>query len=445
MASTSLSASLLHVHLCLTSKVKLIGWLLAAGLVVVLAILALPEAHTAPSSVPMPVIAPAPIVTVDLPDEVMIGEDFTFEVKFDNGPGADVGYGPYIELYLPAWDPDGNTGGIKCDGIRFQTTVTPVAIFTSPSTVPLVPVYHSSVSSSSANQDCPDSTNSYTLPFAGMTYDPNVPSGVFELVVLELPFGSFDATQREVTVRVTAHLSDYADQGTPLTIYARGGFKFGKDPLNHPSDPLIESSPLASDQTTPIVLKISKAYMGPEGETASGPNYPRTYNIAADIANLQEIKDLVITDNLPSNLQFIGNTLVTVQGGGANVVTACAPSPGPLDVVVSLPTAGQPGGVLSVKLCSPVTGSVTQTDVAISFNFFIPELDAAGNLILQKDCSNAPVAVENDISATGNWDPKDPRDAAANATIPVNTDLHKVDNIFQAKCLAIQKSKVTVV
>ena len=93
-------------------------------------------------------------------------------------------------------------------------------------------------------------------------------------MVIALPFGSFYPSQPDVVVNVKAHLSDFADVGTPLTIYARSGFRYGSDDAldNHPTDPLLESA-LVSDQTTPTVFKLKKAYLGPENEAVSGPNF----------------------------------------------------------------------------------------------------------------------------------------------------------------------------
>ena len=77
------------------------------------------------------------------PDEVLIGEDFDFEVKFKNNSGNPVGYAPYIELYFPAWGTDGNSGTLKCDGIEFISAET---LFASPPTVVLPWAYKSGMS-----------------------------------------------------------------------------------------------------------------------------------------------------------------------------------------------------------------------------------------------------------------------------------------------------------
>src|SRR5690606_40336811 len=66
---------------------------------------------------------------------------------------------------------------------------------------------------------------SQTHPFTGL---PIVcPAGFRvgdQLVVLELPFGSFSPGQPAATISVTASMSNLADLGTPLPIAARAGF-----------------------------------------------------------------------------------------------------------------------------------------------------------------------------------------------------------------------------
>lgn len=57
-------------------------------------------------------------------------------------------------------------------------------------------------------------------------------------MVLTLPFGSFTPDQPAADITVTASVSNLADVGTPLTISALGGFRFGQDALDNPlSDP----------------------------------------------------------------------------------------------------------------------------------------------------------------------------------------------------------------
>jgi hypothetical protein len=69
--------------------------------------------------------SPKPHVTLNVPSEVLIGEDFTFQVKFTNAsanPG-DIGYGPFIDLVLDAGGANitkpPQTPPCSCDGITF--------------------------------------------------------------------------------------------------------------------------------------------------------------------------------------------------------------------------------------------------------------------------------------------------------------------------------------
>ncbi|MEZ5594718.1 MAG: hypothetical protein R3F53_30210 [Gammaproteobacteria bacterium] len=51
--------------------------------------------------------APVPTATPTLPESAFIGEGFNFTVPFDNN-GDQVGYGPFIDLILPANGADGS-------------------------------------------------------------------------------------------------------------------------------------------------------------------------------------------------------------------------------------------------------------------------------------------------------------------------------------------------
>ena len=50
-----------------------------------------------------------PGVNVNQPTDVLIGENFTFPVVFDN-TGDTTGYGPYIDLIFPTSGMDGDDG-----------------------------------------------------------------------------------------------------------------------------------------------------------------------------------------------------------------------------------------------------------------------------------------------------------------------------------------------
>ena len=67
---------------------------------------------------PAPLAAPAINLSLNLPDAVFLGEDFSFEVIFDTT--GDIGYGPFIDLIFPVNGIDGaaNTSSLR-DGFDF--------------------------------------------------------------------------------------------------------------------------------------------------------------------------------------------------------------------------------------------------------------------------------------------------------------------------------------
>src|ERR1700738_1621735 len=254
-----------------------------------------------------------PVVSV--PPEVLIGEDFTFTVTFDNRTtGSTVGYGPFIDLVFDAGGANLQRLCATCDGIKF-VSAKGVGVNGGPASLNTFPV-------SAPNCNPAPTTVSLTPPFASSGILPvTVPAGG-QLVTLELPFGSYDPTQPVIAVEVTAHVSNFADEGVPLTISARGGFRYGgTDALDNPTSdpPILSDTNLNSSgwsthaPTTPRGMIIKKECSAPEDETATGPNHPRTYTIKVDIANGQSIAKLKVQDILPNNVQYVGNVAVKIH------------------------------------------------------------------------------------------------------------------------------------
>src|SRR4051794_23996199 len=69
------------------------------------------EDRITPTPIPMVALGGAPD-TSHFPTEVLIGEPAHLSVTFTN-PGNATGYGPYIELFLPATGIDGRPGGCR--------------------------------------------------------------------------------------------------------------------------------------------------------------------------------------------------------------------------------------------------------------------------------------------------------------------------------------------
>ena len=351
--------------------------------------------------------------TVVLPKSGAPVADFTATFK---NAGTTPGYGPYIDLALNTKGIDGAVSAPD-DGITFQgATYLGRAVQATTLTF--------------------DANGQVQHPFAkgpdgkpliirasdfGSQFGPGD-----SLVILTLPFGSFEPEEPSATVNLSLGLSDLADVGAPLDIAAKGGFEFGNDPLNNPtSDPTIVQATPATSSLTPELFTLQKTFSGPEDETATGPNYIRQYTIAVDVADGQTITDLDITDQLPNDIQFVKLDSVT---GGTVVPRAN------ID-----PSTTTPGETLSRTLAS-VTGGPGSTDATVTFDFYVPRVDASGNQIINPQTGTS-TAISNNASVTGEWLPLDPRDQGPGGT-PISVTLNPPgpEQTFTAKSITAEKT-----
>lgn len=351
-------------------------------------------------------LAAVPDVTITAPTNVLIGTNFTFELDFSN-TGSMTGYGPYVDLYLPTNGKDG-VNGVGTDGVTFVS-----ASYLGTALTATVLTFDAS-----GNATHPYAVNSAGNPiivnastFGGQAGD--------ELVVLQLPFGSYTPGQPVAPITVTASLSNLADVGAgkQLNIEARAGFQYGLTPVVDPAtDPSIVGGIDAngSQNINPQVYTLTTAYNGPEGETATGPDYARSFTVTVNVAPGQTLTNFDVTELLPNSLVYQGATGTT----------------GALDPASLLLSTSAPSNAENVVWDF---GNVTGTQ-SFTTNFYVPRLDANNNPVLNA-ATGAPVTISMSDSATGNWTPLDPRDSAQviNVTTPNAASL-------TAKSIATQNS-----
>ena len=270
-----------------------------------------------------------PEVSIDSPFEAMLNEEVQFRVEFDNtGPDAqnDIGYRPYVDLHMP-------------DELSFKSA-------------------HYAVAPIKVHDAGVFVTEELEHPFTGEIVTGNIGD---HLYVLELPFGSFTPDQASIPIDIKADLTPTAEYGVPADIKATSGFAYGADPLDNPSvDPPIYGNTVTT-QVTPTVLKLNKFLNAAESETATGRNYPVTYTLTVDIADGVEVTNLEIKDLLPKNSQYIGN--LTYPG-----------SPSIVEPSIGGPQ-NSPNNELNLTYAN-FTGQATDQDIVITYQVFIPELDA---------------------------------------------------------------------
>jgi uncharacterized repeat protein (TIGR01451 family) len=353
----------------------------------------------------------------DVPPEVLIGETFIFNVRFKN-IGSAVGFGPFIDLAINFRGADNNTASGLCDGIDF---VNAQMVDINSGSLALTSTKYGNTNPAS----CPASSALH--PYAGVG-TVTFPTG-WQLVTIELPFGSFDPSQPEIVVEVAAKVHDFADVNQPLAICTRGGFRFGTSatggtPITEQGNDVINNN-WECQEVTPTVFTLKKEYLGPEDETATGPNFKHKYKITVDIADGQTVgKPLTVTDCLPNNMAYEGGLVVTKPSTWPSY-SATQPPIG----TVNNPTAS----CLVVSWPNVFVTGVPGPDATVQFEFTIRDVDANGNEVLP-NCS-APALSINPLTVTGKWSPKDPRDTGGTVT-GSTSNAHQLND----KCLAIQKS-----
>jgi uncharacterized repeat protein (TIGR01451 family)/fimbrial isopeptide formation D2 family protein len=338
---------------------------------------------------------PIPTVQVGLQASAFIGETVGFDVSFWNASPSQPGYGPYVDIKLPVGDDAG-------DGMSFISATYLTQGVT-------------------ATQLHPDGFGNAPHPYA---LDPDGHAVIIhdiapgqEYWVLRLPFGSFTPGQPKAVVHVTARISTGADVGVPLEVDVNGGFQFGRTPLNDPTqgDPST-IGPVVPATITPTIMRVTKSYIGPESETATGPDYQRSYRIDVTIAPGQTVDDVTITDVLPDTIQYVSTN---------------APS-SPFSSITE-PFTTKPGGQLVIDF-GPVGGPGPTTSTATAtFNFYVPSLNLAGDPVLDPTTGAFNTSMDS-VTAAGKWNPADTADG---------TDIHvtagPATHTLADKSIAIQK------
>ncbi len=400
-----------------------IHWLLTGGLVTVFILSLFTNVNTTPVSAAAepedeaqtPVeVATLPTISLNVPATAMVGEDVSFTVTFDNPDASpDTGYGPFIDLIIDTTGADGLYPGVPAanayDGLG-GTTITASYLGAAITGGDFV-VQQFDNTGVLTHPFVRDSSGAY-VTVAGQPGD--------KLVSIRLPFGSFTPLQPAATVSVTVDMSNLADVGTPLALQARGGYEFGYTPLNDwcCGDAAWPGAVTGwtSDSVTPSLFTLSKAYGGPEDETATGPNFPRQYTITVDIADGQTLTSLNVVDTLPNNMQYLGLGITTPAYDSATE-----------------PSTSTPGGTLTVVFNS-VTGGATTSDVVVPFSFYIPRDDTTPARVIDP-VTGDDVTSCNNASVSGSWTPIDTRDTGGSQSINPGGCEHTLTD----KSIAIQK------
>ena len=363
---------------------------------------------------------PTPSVSINHPDKPFISQNFDIELTFDNTDADDTGFGPFIDIYIPATGADGDDGVIIPNGT--QATYLDLPVTTVILTFP----------NENSGTGCVD--HPFAMDSNGEKIQVCGPAGD-KIATILLPFGSFVPDQPPATVKLPVKLSEKADLGQDLNIHARAGFRFGTDAQNNPiDDPSILSNTdenilnwSPSSTMEPALIKISKKFDRLEDETSTGPNFPKEYRLEVEIAPGQTVTNLDIIDTLPNNVAFKKITSISPNGG----------------TVISEPPSGtpsnSPNNVLNVRFDS-ITGDANvedSPDAVVVFEYFIPRLDADGTAIIDPASGDDAIS-RNEATTIGDWTPLDTRDSGG--TDNAVPDPATVEHTLTDKSIVIQKN-----
>ncbi|MDM0065115.1 DUF4347 domain-containing protein [Variovorax sp. J31P207] len=330
--------------------------------------------------------------------DALLGGQFSFTVNMSN-TSADVGYAPYIDLFMPATGKDGNDGATF---IAASYLGQPVQSF----------VVTFDAAGNATHPLARDANgNPLVISAASVGMRPGD-----QLVVLQLPYGSLSQDQPTIAVQVTAQLSNLADtglsNGTPdLTIRARGGFEFGNDALDNPIvDPSLVEASLHDFVVHPTLVTIDQSINMPEGETVTGPNYPHSQTVTVTPAPGQTLANVSVTQQLPGEVQVTsivpgaGGTLSAITLSDGSVIT----NPAAIAAAIASDTVFLSSYTITYAALSGPTNTVV--------NFYVPETRADGSAIVAPLTGDDTTIVFGSPTVSGRWTPIDPRDVVAPAT-----------------------------
>jgi hypothetical protein len=361
--------------------------------------------------------APTAVVTLSGPTDVLLGSTFTQTLTFDNTATNGVGYGPFVQLFVPTAE---GTAAVA-DHRATLTSATYLGVNVSVQAIVLSDQIPGHIGTVGA-------INPLLLDASGQPTFVTAPPG-FQvgdtMYVLTLPFGSFTATQPKAEVTLNFSLdsrSELTNSGA-LQMVAIGGYQYGANALNDPGTdaPIVGASATSSQNVKLLNVTTAVSTEPGEGETATGSSHPAHYVVTlqpAPAVSGAPINNLAFTLQLPNNVQYTGGT-IAISGGGVAEVT---------------PSTSGPGGTLTVRYAS--ISSAQTIDIPI----FVPQAAAGGGQVIAPGTGDpVPVNLNPTYSySANNWTP--PAGTFDSGTKAVSGTGNGVDPTFTAKSLAVQVS-----
>ncbi|MEL6842013.1 MAG: hypothetical protein AAFP02_02275, partial [Bacteroidota bacterium] len=241
-------------------------------------------------------MAQVPAATNSLPASNFINETYCFDLNYSltGSPG----YGPYFRLMLP---PDVQLQSISFEGTTLESTK--VGAF--PAVTPVL-------------ED--------PIIMADVTAADGAVSGD-TLYVISYPIGSVVASTPDLTFSVCVQFADEATLDSNYVFTFQPALQYGDTPTGT-NGAIIGTSTTAMSK--PKLIEFTKTNNAPELERPPGSSWPFTYTISADIANAKTLTSITIVDELPDEVEFVGNIVdgacTATYSAGTHTISATCPS-----------------------------------------------------------------------------------------------------------------------
>ncbi|MFM7135953.1 MAG: hypothetical protein ACKO1M_02625 [Planctomycetota bacterium] len=194
-------------------------------------------------------LAAIPTATINGPDlSALIGQEIPLTVTFDNTATnpADIGYSPFVDIVMPA---TGDAPPTPNDGISFKTNSATYNGLSLPTTVLTFNAQGKATHPFAKN---PDGTS---LVVTGKPGD--------QLVVVQLPFGSYGPDQPAAQITFTGIVSQYAQPNNSYPVTATGGFQFQTDSAGNPTVNVATIGSTTTDPIQPQLFRLKKTSSAP--------------------------------------------------------------------------------------------------------------------------------------------------------------------------------------
>ena len=243
-----------------------------------------------------------------------------------------------------------------------------------------------------------------------------------QLVVVELPFGSYGPTQPAVNINFEGVISADANPAHAYDLEVQGGYRYQLDTAGNPTVDHAEFGPSKTDPIQPKLFRLRKTSSGNEAETATGPNFQHTYTVSMAVANGQTVDDLILKDILPDEVQFV--SVQSISGHGSTTQTQ-----------LSTPSISTPGGELSYEF-DKIIGTGQYTDAQLVFDYYVAQKDASGQDVIPLELGGTKI-ITNSSSAIGEWTSTNP-DIGSQTISSSPTDQNS-KHALTAQTVALQK------